>query len=128
MSFRCPQCLTVDSLEITLAIDLPLDRRHDEISLQVVACSACKFQGLAVYEEARGNTLAREEWTHIGYRVSPDAIESVKAAINSCSAPHNPHCGCAAHTSLGEKNPYGLWCGLLELKSGRTFAMRMHLG
>jgi hypothetical protein len=127
MPFRCPQCLTVDTLGITHSIDLPPDRRRDEISLQVVACSACKFRALAVYEESRGSELAREEWAHIGYRVSPDAVESVILAITSCSQPHNPHCRCAAHTSLGEKNPYGLWRGLLEMERGRTFAMRMYM-
>lgn len=128
MSFRCPQCLTRNSLEITLSIELLPDRRSDEISLQVVSCSACAFRGLAVYAESRHGRLDSESWDHIGYWVSPDAIESVSAAIRSCPDPFNPRCTCATHASLGEQDVYGKWRGLLELERGHTFKMRIFYG
>jgi hypothetical protein len=112
MSFRCPQCLTRNSLEIVLSIEL----------------LPCAFRGLAVYEESRHGRLNSESWNHIGYWVSPDASESVSAAIRSCPDPFNPRCNCVAHTSLGEQDVYGKWHGLLELERGHTFKMRIFYG
>lgn len=128
MPFRCPQCLTLDSLDIRLSIELPPDRQTDEISLQVVECSTCNFRGLATYIEQRGSFPGAESWKHIGYWVSPDAVESVSAAIRSCPNTHNPKCECLAHTALGQKDLCGEWRGLLELKEGHTFSMRLFLG
>lgn len=128
MSFRCPQCMTHDSLDIALAIDLLPDRQTEEISLQVVSCSACAFHGLAVYEEARGSSSGAETWKHIGYWVSPDAVESVSAAIRNCPNCHNPHCECPAHIALGQRNLQGVWRGLLEMERGHTFSMRLFMG
>ena len=128
MSFRCPQCLTRNTLEITLSIELLPDRQSDEISLQVISCSACDFRGLAVYSESRHGRLDSESWNHIGYWVSRDAVESVSTAIRSCPDPFNSHCLCPAHTGLGEQDVYGKWRGLLEMERGHTFSMRMYLG
>ncbi len=127
MSFRCPQCHVRDSLEIVLSIDLPPDRQSEEISLQVVACKACHFKGVAVYAQGRGDCPESESWNHIGYWVSPDAVESVSQAIGSCPDPHQPKCKCAAHVSLGQKDLRGLWAGLMEMQHGHTFAMRLAL-
>ena len=77
MAFRCPQCMTPDSLEIFNSIELPPDRQAHEISLQVVCCAACSFRGLAVYSEGRANIHELQTWQHIGYWVSPDAVDSV---------------------------------------------------
>ena len=55
MAFRCPQCKTRNSLQIDLAMDLPPDRTSEELSLQVVACGACSFRSLAVYDVGRGD-------------------------------------------------------------------------
>ena len=82
MSFRCPQCKTLTSLDITSSIELPPDSRSDEITLQVVECTDCGFSSLAVYEEPRHAILETDDWKHIGYWVSKDAVESVKAAIH----------------------------------------------
>lgn len=128
MAFRCPQCNTRDSLQIALSIDLPPDRMSEELSLQVVACHVCNFRALAVYDVARGDCPESETWKHIGYRVSPDAVESVSVGIRSCPEPRNPRCTCAAHTSLGKKDLRGAWSGLLEMERGHTFAMRLFLG
>ena len=128
MAFRCPQCKTRDTLQIALSMDLPPDRLSDELSLQVVACRDCGFRGLAVYEVGRGDCPESESWKHIGYWVSPDAVESVSAAIGSCPEKRNPLCTCAAHTSLGKQDLRGRWSGLLELERGHTFAMRLFIG
>ena len=128
MSFRCPQCLTRDGLEIQSSIELPPDRRSQDISLQVVRCTACRFTGLAVYEEARGSSEGVDKWKHIGYWVSPDAVASVEAAIRSCPQPTWRECDCPAHAALGQKDFNGLWRGLIEMERGHTFSMRLFLG
>ncbi len=128
MSFRCPQCATRDGLEIEGSIELPPDRDAQELCLQVVVCKACTFRGLAVYSEGRGDCPESETWNHIGYWVSPDAVDSVAAAIRSCPNPHDSQCTCPAHVELGQKDLRGRWRGLLELEHGHTFAMRLFLG
>jgi hypothetical protein len=128
MSFRCPQCQTPNSLEIDCSIELPPDRETEEISLQVVACGICIYQGVAVYAEARGSCPEAESWRHVGFWVSPDAVESVRKAIQACPDPHNRGCECDSHTALGQKDLHGRWKGLLELERGHTFLMRMYLG
>jgi len=128
MAFRCPQCYSPASLEIECSIELPPDRQSDEISVQVIACSACGYQGLAVYSEGRGSVPESERWQHIGYWVSPDAVASVRAAIRACPDPHNRTCACASHTDLGSQDYRGIWQGLLELERGHTFLMRLFLG
>jgi ferredoxin len=128
MPFRCPQCRSEASLEITAALELPPDSRSDEIALQVVGCRMCGFRGLAVYEESRRGSLERDDFSHIGYRVSPDAVESVLAAIRSCPQPGNVRCKCEAHTALSRKDVYGVWQGLLEMQHGQTFGMRLAHG
>jgi Zn ribbon nucleic-acid-binding protein len=128
MAFRCPQCKTRDTLQIELALELPPSRQSEEASLQVIACRGCGFRGLAVYEERRGDCPESESWRHIGYWVSPDAVESVSSAIRACPEPRNPHCSCEAHVSLRKREYLDQWRGLLELERGHTFAMRMFSG
>lgn len=125
MPFRCPQCLTRDSLEIIAGLELPPDSRSDELTLQVVACKACSFRGLAVYEESRRGYLEMSSYHHIGYWVSPDAVESVLKAIRACPDPFNGRCECDSHLSLGKKDIHGMWSGLVELERGHTFLMRL---
>ncbi len=128
MSFRCPQCKSVDSLKISSAIELPPDRLSQEITLQVVACQECGFRGLSVYEETRYGGKGEDGWVHTGYWVSSDAVESVEAAIASCPQPNNPRCTCQAHTELSQRNISEIWRGLLEMERSHTFLMRLHLG
>lgn len=125
MPFRCPQCKSIDTLEITASIDLPPDRRSTDISLQVVVCSACNFRGLAVYEECRSGGPSGEEGQHIGYWVSPDAVDLVLQAIASCPSPHNDRCTCQAHTELSNRDVSSVWRGLIEIERGHTFLMRL---
>lgn len=127
MPFRCPQCQTPDSLDIVQSMELPPDRQYDEISLQVVGCSACSFHALAVYEELVHGSEA-ESWRHLGFRISRDAVDTILEAMLSCPDPHNPRCECSAHISLGEQDMHGIWRGLLELERGQSFAMRLHHG
>lgn len=128
MPFRCPQCRTVDSLEIECSIDLPDDRRSYDLSLQVVGCCVCSFRGLAIYREARFGSLEAEDWSHIGYWVSPDAVAQAVSAIRACPDPHDSACRCPVHAALIDHDLSGSWRGLTELERGHTFSMRLHTG
>lgn len=128
MAFRCPQCHSPGGLEIECSIELPPDRYSDEISLQIIRCRDCIYTGLAVYAEERGSCPECEGWRHLGYWVSPDAVEATRNAICACPNPHDRQCDCPAHRSLSEQDLTGHWKGLLELERGHTFSMRIHLG
>ena len=125
MSFRCPQCKNLASLEIISSLELPPDSRSDEITLQVVECQKCDFSGIAVFEESRHGFIESEAWQHVGYWVSRDAVESVKAAIRSCPNPFKATCNCEVHSSLSQRDMHGVWKGLLEIERAHTFLMRL---
>jgi hypothetical protein len=123
MPFQCPDCFTSNSLEIAASIELPADSRSDEIVLQLVACSACGFQALAVYEESRRGALDSESWDHTGYRVEVGELGSVRAAILRCPRPNQAGCPCPTHRDLGRTDAQGLWIGPGFLRQGEAFAL-----
>jgi hypothetical protein len=123
MAFRCPQCAQPGVLEIAASIELPPDSRSDEVTLQVVACQRCGFQGLAVYEESRRGALESETWEHTGYRVEPARLASVVQAIESCPEPDNQACNCMSHRELGGQDGTGRWKGINGLDGRNSFRM-----
>lgn len=128
MPFRCPKCFVSNTLDIRCSIELPPDRRADEISLQVVACQACRFEALAIYDESRRSVLDSKTWHHTGYQVSREAIQSIDETIRTCPEPHNANCPCPAHTSLGRQDEYGAWHPPVEMNNKGAFPMLIHLG
>ena len=72
--------------------------------------------------------MESDDFEHTGYWVSPDAVDKVLAAIAACPDPSDWRCQCQAHSQLGEKDVYGMWSGLLELKQGHTFGMHLFMG
>ena len=68
-SLVCPGC-DAASLKILFSEELGADDHSDEVSRQVVVCSACGLRTLAYYEESRRG--ARERVHH--YTVEPDQI------------------------------------------------------
>jgi hypothetical protein len=125
MSFVCPDCLTPGALEITLSLRLPFDSRSDDIALQIVECSHCKFQGVAVYEESRRGALDSESWDHSGYRVAKDDLTALIETMRQCPRPSNDECQCPAHRALGRTDASGRWCGIDHLKVLGGFPMRL---
>lgn len=125
MSFVCPDCLTPGTLEITLSMQLPSDSRSDDISVQVVECSHCGFQGVAVYEESRRGALDSEAWDHSGYRVAKEDVKALIETMRQCPLPSNDECKCAAHRTLGRTDASGRWCGIDDLKVLGGFPMRL---
>ena len=124
MSFVCPECLTPGSLKIAHKIELPPDSEWDEIALQIVQCSHCRFQGVAVYTESRRGALDSEIWRHVGYRTEIDELESLQHAIEQCPNPSNPRCQCPSHLSLAQTHPAtGQWQGLSQVEDKTSFPM-----
>ena len=125
MGFACPECSAPQGLRIRAKIELPPDSRSDEITLQVVECSRCGFAGIAVYEESRRGGLDSESFSHIWYRVAPQAVADVKSKILQCPRPKDPHCECSTHSTLGMKDRAGRWSGLSEWPSEGEFELRL---
>jgi hypothetical protein len=109
MSFRCLECSQGKPLRITGRIELAPDARSDEISLQIIHCSTCGFQGLAVYEESSRGALGSESVDHYGYAADSSAIQAVRSLIKQCPAPGNANCKCASHQELNRLDPSGRW-------------------
>ena len=126
MSFVCPECMTSGSLRITHKIELPPDSAWDEITLQIVGCSQCKFEGVAVYQESRRGALGSEIWHHRGYRMEKEDLAALRAAMEACPAPSNPRCQCRSHLSLGRRSAEsGRWAGVSGLDWEVSFPMQM---
>ena len=108
MGLTCPQCLE-DSLKILSRIELPPDNRSDEIAVQIVVCSKCGFQGIAVYEESRRGSFDNESFIHRGYFVEPDLVRKVQEIIDSCPNPNNRRCTCKSHRYFNKIGENGDW-------------------
>ena len=122
--FVCPKCQAA-ALAIGDCIDLEPDSRSDDITLQLVGCSRCGLDAVAVYEESRRGSLDSEASSHTGYFVDRPALVSIKDAIKACPAPRDSGCQCERHTILGARDSRGTWDGLrrLGIDSAQSFAM-----
>lgn len=123
--FVCPECRETESLNIISAIDIECDSRSDEISLQVVKCSACRFRGIAVYEESRRGSLDSECVDHYGYKMDEEKIESLLALISRCPRPRDAYCACQTHKILNRRNEAGRWNALDDFKTSGYFTMEL---
>jgi hypothetical protein len=123
MAFLCPDCGRY-SLKITSSLELAGDSRSDEITLQVIKCEHCPFEGIAVYEESRRGALDDDSFDHRGFRVSKDSVLAIKRAIRHCPSKKNPRCTCETHKALGSKSASGRWNGLDEVELEDPFFMR----
>jgi hypothetical protein len=122
--FLCPECSSHGSLRISLKIELPPDSRSDEICLQIVKCSDCGFEGIAVYEESRRGRLDEESVQHTGYRATKGDLQSLRKAIRGCPEPGNWRCGCQAHQKLAGTDASGRWNALHDVKIQGSFAIK----
>ena len=125
MSFLCPDCSTAGTLKIVSRLELPPDSRSDEITLQIVKCYRCSFEGIAVYEESRRGGFGSESVDHWGIYVSEVDLKVLKQQINKCPSPGNGQCTCATHKQLGSKDKSGRWNGISHIEVGRRFVMRL---
>ena len=126
MPFLCPNCSSSRrSLRIKAKIELPPDSRSDEITLQIVVCSQCRFAGIAVYEESRRGALDDESFTHVGYRASAKDVSKLRRMIQQCPEPGNRRCRCPVHQELGAQDASGRWNGLKEIPYEGQFELRL---
>ncbi len=123
MAFLCPDCGSY-ALNITATLELPADSRSDDITLQVVKCQQCTFEGLAIYEESRRGALDDDSFDHRGYHVSSDDLRNIKRAIRQCPSKKNPRCTCETHQTFGAKSASGRWNGLDNVELEEPFIMR----
>jgi len=121
MSFHCPECSQRESLRILKRIELAPDARSDEISLQVIRCDTCGFQGLAAYEESSRGALGSESVDHYGYTADAQSIKSVISLINQCPAPRDSGCKCTSHRHLNLRDTTGRWINPGYEPGQRTF-------
>lgn len=124
MGFQCPEC-NKKTLAIIERIELPSDARSDEITLQVIRCGGCNFEGIAVYEESRRGALDSESIDHYGYTLDRHELKSIKALIKRCPEPANPWCACDSHQELSRKDTFGRWIRPSSGDELHTFAMKL---
>lgn len=103
MGLVCPKC-SRSNMKIMSQIELPPDSRSDEVSLQIIKCTKCDFEGLAVYEESRRGSLEDESIHHRGYKVSKTLLREIKEKISNCPSPKNSNCKCMVHFELKKKD------------------------
>ena len=125
MPFLCPDCSAAGMLNITQSLELPADSRSDEITLQVVKCTRCGFETIAVYEESRRGGFGDESVDHRGYYVGESDLRMLKKKINQCPNPRNGRCKCSVHKQLGGKDKSGRWIGLAGIAVSRRFEMKL---
>jgi hypothetical protein len=125
MSFLCPDCLTAGTLKIISRLELPPDSRSDEITLQIVRCYHCRFQGIAVYEESRRGSFDSESVNHYGYYVGEADLQNLRRLIEQCPNPGDSRCTCSVHQRLGSKDGNGRWSGIADIDLGQSFLMRI---
>jgi hypothetical protein len=125
MAFLCPACDAAGSLQITRRLELPPDSRSDEITLQIVRCRRCDFEGIAIYEESRRGAIGGEAVDHRGYTMDQADLKALKKQMRQCPKPGSSRCDCAAHQALGRTDKSGRWAGLAGLDLGRRFEMRL---
>ena len=124
MGFMCPKCNN-KTLEIIYRIELPSDARSDEITLQVIRCVGCNFEGIAIYEESRRGALDSETIDHYGYTLDSQELKSIKSLIKRCPEPSNPRCACDSHEKLNERNGFGRWVRPGFTSEQKTFAINL---
>jgi hypothetical protein len=109
MPFVCPSCKKIGTFAITVSIELPPQGWSDELTLQMVECSACQFRGVAVYRESRHGSLESESVDHTCYPVEPSEFERLAAKLRQCPDRSNPACPCPAHTRLAATSSLNRW-------------------
>jgi len=120
MGIICPAC-SRNSLTITSKIELPPNERSDEVTLQLIECNKCGFQGIAVYEESRRGKINSDTFSHRGYKVSSELLNKLKEIVDQCPDPNNSKCRCKAHRYFINLYRAGKWGWLEEQSKHKPF-------
>ena len=123
MGLICPAC-SLDSLKITSKIELPPNERSDEVTLQLIECNKCGFQGVAVYKESRRGKIDSATFSHRGYTASSEFLNKVRKMIDQCPDPNNAKCRCKTHRHFNDLYRAGNWEWLEEQSKHKSFEIR----
>lgn len=74
MSLLCSCCKNY-TLKVKSSVELYPDKDYDESSIQIVKCSSCQFEGIAIYQESRRGSLDSESISHIAYKVPESKLK-----------------------------------------------------
>jgi hypothetical protein len=127
MGLDCPACHSRQTLQIQLVLELPADSRSDEITLQIVGCSACDFAGLAIYEESRRGALGSEAVEHGVYELAGPELAGLRQLMKACPARRDPHCPCSTHRLLSASDLAGRWAGPASFVSNEALGRWFNL-
>ena len=120
MGLICPQCHDA-TMNIVSKIELPPDNRSDEITVQILTCSKCNYQGIAVYEESRRGSFDNDSVSHQGYFVDSNFLTEVEDFIGQCKNPRDTYCHCKGHRFFETTGCYGNWIWKDQLKKYKKF-------
>jgi hypothetical protein len=101
MPFFCKMC-NKPALGIDRTVRFPPDDHSDDVSIQVLRCSACNRRALATYQASRRGS--EERWHHECYPVPEDIIVKFENEFAACPSPESKRCTCPAHTNFDRKN------------------------
>jgi len=107
--FRCPECGEA-SLRITKAIELRPDARWSEITLQLLRCETCDFDGIGVYKE--NNWGSSEIVEYRSYRAPVSVRSRLSELIEACPKRSDRRCECLSCSVLSVTDDSGEWSWL----------------
>jgi len=119
--FCCPECGEA-SLAITKAIELHPDARWNEITLQLLWCRGCDFEGVGVYKE--NNWGASEVVERHGYRTPISTRVRLSELIEQCPKRSDRRCECSSCATLSATDAQGNWNWLQQQGVGERFPIR----
>jgi hypothetical protein len=107
------------------SLELPVDSRSDEISIQILDCPNCGFKGLGVYEESGRGSIDSDSFHHRGYVVDSSVLESLREKMLRCCQPGIPRCDCSAHEYFHRVDENGRWNFLKVIEIKSTFQIQI---
>jgi hypothetical protein len=119
-NFVCPKCQQ-GSLLIEAVLEISPDAKWDELTLQALHCTNCRFEGAAIYQESRRGALDSEIWQHTGYALEPGS--NLLTRLRDCPNPREHRCGCVVHSELGERDDRGYWKRPASLSHSTAFQL-----
>lgn len=97
----CPRCES-PALVVCSRVELAPDENWDERSFQIIFCSTCGFEGIAIYLESRHGSMGSEMLQHNAYTTDLGRLAQISALVAQCPDPSNRRCDCPSHQGLNQ--------------------------
>lgn len=97
----CPRCES-PALVVCSRVELAPDENWDERSFQIIFCSTCGFEGIAIYLESRHGSMGSEMLQHNAYTTDRGRLAQISALVAQCPDPSNRRCDCPSHQGLNQ--------------------------